>query len=81
MADLVWCERLKKEGQKLEVPPFPGTLGKYIFDHVCAESFNEWVEFQTKLINENRLDLSLARSQEFLYKEMTKFLFENSERG
>lgn len=74
MENLVWCKRLMKEAQKLDVPPFPGAVGRYIFDHVSAEAFGDWVEFQIKLINENRLDLTKAESQELLYAEMKKFL-------
>jgi len=74
MSDMVWCQRLKKEAKRLESSPFPGALGEYIFNHISEETFNEWVEVQTKLINENRLDLTSLESQEFLFGEMIKFL-------
>lgn len=74
MTDLVKCLRLHKDAEKMPAPPFPGKLGLFIFENICAESFNEWLELQTKIINENKLDLSNPESQEFLYQEMTQFL-------
>lgn len=79
MSQTVFCHKLQKEGARLSFPPFPGTLGQKIQDRICAEAWSLWLNHQTMLINEYRLNLMDASSRDFLQKEVDKFFF--SEEG
>ena len=46
------------------------------FRKVSAQAWNEWMNFQTILINENRLNLMDEKAREFLSERRNKFLFE-----
>lgn len=70
----VFCTHFKKELPALEDAPMPGELGKIILHHVSAQAWNEWLEAQIKIINEERLDLSEERAQQRLYQQMVQFL-------
>ncbi|MFI4938541.1 MAG: oxidative damage protection protein [Candidatus Berkiellales bacterium] len=74
----VFCEKLKKEAPGLTHVPYPGALGKKIFDHISIEAWQLWLKHQTLLINENRLNVLSPEARPFLENEMQKFLFEGS---
>ncbi|MEE3002956.1 MAG: oxidative damage protection protein [Pseudomonadota bacterium] len=74
MPDQIFCKKLKKNGLKIENPPLPGTLGVKIQQNICQEAWDEWLELQTKIINENRLLPINTEHRDILKKEMLKFL-------
>ena len=75
MSRLVNCVKLNKEAEGLERVPYPGELGQRIFDNVSKEGWQEWLKFQTMLINEHRLSPVDPKSRKFLEAEMEKFFF------
>ncbi len=75
MARTVNCSYLKKEGEGLDFAPYPGELGKRIFDNISKEAFELWKRHQTMLVNENRLNLADARARQYLARQMEQFLF------
>lgn len=75
MARLVHCVKLGKEAEGMDFPPYPGDLGKQIYDSVSKEAWQLWLSQQTMLINENRLSLADSKSQQFLKEELKKFFF------
>ena len=75
MTRMVNCARLKKEAEGLRAPPYPGDLGKRIFDSVSQEAWNLWLQHQTMLINEYRLSPIEPKARKFLEEEMEKFFF------
>jgi Fe-S cluster biosynthesis and repair protein YggX len=75
MARTVQCIKLHKEAEGLDFPPYPGELGKKIYENVSKEGWQMWIGQQTMLINENRLSLADPESQQFLKKELDKFFF------
>jgi Fe-S cluster biosynthesis and repair protein YggX len=75
MARTVQCIKLNKEAEGLDFPPYPGDLGKKIYENVSKEGWQMWIGQQTMLINENRLSLADPQSQQFLKKELDKFFF------
>lgn len=75
MARTVHCVKLGKEAEALERQPYPGELGKRIYENVSKEAWNEWLKHQTMLINENRLTPIEPKARAFLEKEMEKFFF------
>ncbi len=75
MARKVQCVLLKKEADGLDYLPYPGELGKRIYDNISKEAWAQWVAHQTMLINENRLTPIEPKARAFLVAEMEKFLF------
>ena len=75
MTRMVHCVKLGKEAEGLERAPYPGELGKKIFDSISKEAWQQWMRHQTILINENRLSPIDPAHRAFLEKEMEKFLF------
>lgn len=68
------CSRSKRPGTKLENPPLKGALGKWIFENISNESWNEWIGQGTKVINELRLDFSREEDQNTYEHHMTEWL-------
>jgi Fe-S cluster biosynthesis and repair protein YggX len=68
------CRRTGRPGTKLERPPFRGPLGQWIFEHIAAETWADWIGQGTKVINEMRLDFSRDRDQEVYDQHMREFL-------
>ncbi|MEI6028007.1 MAG: oxidative damage protection protein [Betaproteobacteria bacterium] len=75
MTRTVQCIYLKKEGEGLSFPPYPGDLGKRIYDSISKEAFELWKRHQTMLVNENRLNLADARARQYLARQMEQFFF------
>lgn len=71
----VQCVKLQKEAPGLERIPYPGQLGQRIFDNVSQAAWQDWLEHQTRLINEYRLVLAEPQARTFLAEEMEKFFF------
>src|ERR1700745_1141228 len=55
MARTVQCVLLKREAEGLERAPYPGELGRRIYEQVSKEAWGQWLRHQTLLINEYRL--------------------------
>ena len=75
MSRTVQCVLLKREAPGLDRPPYPGELGKRIFENVSKEAWAGWLKHQTMLINENRLTPIEPKARAFLVAEMEKFFF------
>lgn len=77
MARMINCVKLKREAEGLDFAPYPGPLGVKIWENVSKEAWAEWVQNQTRLVNENRLNLADARARKYLAQQMEKYLFED----
>ena len=75
MSRTVQCIYLKREAEGLSFAPYPGDLGKRIYDNVSKEAFEAWKKHQTMLVNENRLNLADARARQYLARQMERFFF------
>jgi Fe-S cluster biosynthesis and repair protein YggX len=75
MTRTIFCHKLQTQAEGLEDAPCPGELGQRIYDHISSSAWALWIEQQTRLINEYRLNLAQAKSRQFLLQEMEKFLF------
>jgi Fe-S cluster biosynthesis and repair protein YggX len=75
MARMVKCVKLGREAEGLDLPPYPGELGKRIWANVSKEAWQAWIKHQTMLINENRLNLADARARKYLAEQMEKHFF------
>ena len=75
MARTVQCVLLKREAEGLDRPPYPGELGRRIYEQVSKEAWAQWLRHQTLLINEYRLTPIEPKARKFLESEMEKFFF------
>ena len=75
MARTVNCVYLKKAADGLDFAPYPGDLGKRIYNEVSKEAWQLWLKHQTMLVNENRLNLADARARQYLARQMAQFFF------
>jgi len=75
MSRMVNCIMLKKEAEGLDFAPYPGELGKRIYENVSKEAWRRWLGHQTMLINEYRLTPIEPEARKFLEKEMEKYFF------
>ena len=72
---MVQCVLLKREAPGLDRAPYPGELGRRIYESVSKEAWARWLHHQTMLINENRLTPIEPKARKFLEGEMEKFFF------
>ncbi|MEW5987607.1 MAG: oxidative damage protection protein [Chloroflexota bacterium] len=72
---VVDCVKLGREMPALDRPPFPGELGKRIFENVSKEAWILWTQQSTLLINHYGLNLADPAAQEFLMQQMEEFFF------
>ena len=75
MARMVQCVMLKREAAGLDRPPYPGELGRRVYESVSREAWARWLQHQTMLINEYRLTPIEPKARKFLEAEMEKFFF------
>ncbi len=71
---MVFCKKLGKDLPALSEAPLKGPIGQLILNNVSEEAWQEWVEAEIKIINEERLDLSEERAQIRLFEQMVEFL-------
>jgi Fe-S cluster biosynthesis and repair protein YggX len=69
------CVLLGREAEGLDYAPYPGELGRRIFDNVSKQAWQRWLAHQTMLINEYRLTPIEPEARKFLEREMEKFFF------
>ena len=67
--------KLGREAEGLDRQPYPGKLGKRIFERVSKEAWADWLRHQTMLINENRLSPMDPKARKFLEGQMEKYFF------
>lgn len=77
MSRTVQCLKLKQEAEGLEFPPYPGETGTKIWQIISKQAWQDWLNVQTRLVNENRLNLADARARKYLKEQMEKYLFED----
>jgi Fe-S cluster biosynthesis and repair protein YggX len=75
MARMVKCIKLGTEAEGLDYAPYPGELGKRIFENVSKEAWAQWIRQQTMLVNENRLNLADPKARKYLAEQMERHFF------
>jgi len=71
----VHCQLLGGEREGLAFQPYPGELGKRVFDTISQEAWQQWLAHQTMLINEHRLSPINPQHRAYLEEQMECFLF------
>lgn len=72
---MVKCVKLGRELPGLKRPPFPGELGKRIYDNVSQQGWQLWTQHSTLLINHYGLNTADPNAQRFLMEQMEEFFF------
>jgi Fe-S cluster biosynthesis and repair protein YggX len=71
----VHCVKLDREAEGLDRPPYPGELGQRIFDNVSKEGWQMWMQQQTMIINEYRINPMDPEGRKFVEQQMEQFFF------
>ena len=75
MARMVKCVKLGIETEGLDRLPYPGEMGKRLFEQVSKAAWQQWLRHQTMLINEYRLTPFEPKARQFLEEQMEQFFF------
>ena len=75
---VVHCVKLQKDLPGLNSPPWPGELGKKIYDNVSAQAWKLWEDRQKMILNEYRLLPWQKEAQELIARQLEEFFFGES---
>jgi Fe-S cluster biosynthesis and repair protein YggX len=75
MARMIHCIKLGREAEGMDFAPYPGELGKRIYENVSKEAWEGWKKQQTMLINENRLSLADPSARKYLMEQTEAHFF------
>jgi Fe-S cluster biosynthesis and repair protein YggX len=74
-ARMVQCVKLQRELPGLDAPPWPGELGRRIYENVSADAWKMWEERMKMILNEYRLMPWQKEAQELMARQMEDFFF------
>lgn len=72
---IVHCVKLQQDLPGLETPPWPGELGRRVYEHVSAQAWKLWEDRQKMILNEYRLMPFQKEAQVLIAKQMEEFFF------
>lgn len=75
MARTVFCTKLQQELPGLDETPWPGELGKRIYDNVSAQAWKMWEDRMKMILNEYRLMPWQREAQQLMARQMEDFFF------
>jgi len=75
MSRKVHCVKLGKQAEGLDFAPWPGELGRRLFENVSKEAWQDWLRHQTILINEYKLNPLQAEHKKYLAEQMEAWFF------
>ncbi len=75
MKRIIFCTFLQKKSEGQDFQPYPGELGKKIYNHISKKAWEQWITQQTILINEKKLNMLNLKDQKKIEKYMQLFLF------
>jgi len=71
----ITCARCGQPGPQLSKAPLRNELGERVYAAICQRCWDQWLRFQTALINHNGLDVRDRQAREFLTANMEAFCF------
>lgn len=74
MTRTVICRKYNKKLAGLPAPPLPGARGQELYETVSQQAWQEWLQHQTRLINEKHLNMTDPSARRYLTEQMEKFL-------
>lgn len=75
MSHTVHCVKLDKQAEGLPRAPMPGELGQRLYDNVSQQAWQQWLQQQTRLINEYGLQLADPDARKFLAEQTEAYFF------
>ena len=75
----IQCHRCGQTEPQIERPPLRTELGERIHREICQRCWDQWLRYQTALINHYGLDVREKQSREFLVANMEAFLFQSGQ--
>lgn len=69
------CVRCHQAGPQLERPPLRNELGERVHREICQRCWDQWLRYQTALINHYGLDVREKDARDLLTTNMEAFLF------
>ena len=79
MARTVFCAKLQKDLPGLDEAPWPGELGKRIYDNISAQAWKMWEDRMKMILNEYRLMPWQKEAQQLMAKQMEEFFFSDTD--
>ena len=73
MSRTVFCRKYQQELPGLTAPPLPGPAGVDLYEHVSTKAWQEWMSYQTMLINEKQLNLMDMTARAYLSQQRDQF--------
>lgn len=73
MSRMVFCRKYQKELEGLDHAPYPGPKGQDLYEHISKLAWQDWMQHQTMLINEHRLNMMDVTARSYLMEQMDKF--------
>jgi len=70
---MVKCAILRKQLPGLDEPPWPGELGRRIYENVSQQAWGLWLDRVRIIINEYRLRPALREHQKIIAQQMEEF--------
>ena len=78
MSRIIFCKFLNKKSQGQDFQSYPGKLGEKIYNHISKTAWEKWMQQQTILINENKLNMSNYQDRQIIENHMKLFLFKKT---
>jgi Fe-S cluster biosynthesis and repair protein YggX len=75
----IQCAKCGQAGPQLAKAPLRNELGERILQNICQRCWDQWLRYQTALINHNGLDVRDKPAKEFLIANMEAFLFRDGQ--
>jgi Fe-S cluster biosynthesis and repair protein YggX len=72
---MVYCVKLQQELPGLSEPPWPGELGRRIYEQVSARAWKMWEDRMRMILNEYHLAPWQKEAQDLMARAMVEFLF------
>ncbi|MGD8279078.1 MAG: oxidative damage protection protein [Gemmatimonadota bacterium] len=69
------CTRCGKPGPQLSKAPFRNELGEKLLASICKVCWDQWLQYQTMLINHHGLDVRDKPARDFLTANLEAYLF------
>lgn len=75
MAEIT-CSRCGQSGTQLQRAPLKNELGERVLAEICSTCWDEWLRYQTALINHYGLDVREREARDLLTRNMDAYLFQ-----
>ena len=71
----VKCIKLNEELEGMDRVPYPGEFGQRLYESVSKIAWKAWLDRQTMLVNENRLNMLDPEARKYLREQCEGFFF------